>query len=86
VYAARAYVDGTWRDGVANWGIRPMWKTRLPLLEVHLLDFDGDLYGQDLRVQLVAHLRPEARFEGTEALVEAIQADVQAAREALAAS
>jgi len=84
VYAVRARTNGTWHDGVANWGIRPMWQTRLPLLEVHLLDFAGDLYGQDLRVQLVTHLRGEERFDGTEALVQAIQRDIAAAREALA--
>jgi len=87
VYAVRALVvdDGapTWHDGVANWGIRPMWQTRLPLLEVHLFDFAADIYGMDLRVQLVEHIRPEARFDGTDELVEAIHADIRAAREAL---
>jgi riboflavin kinase/FMN adenylyltransferase len=88
VYAVRVLVvdDGApvWRNGVANWGIRPMWQTELPLLEVHLLDFEGELYGKDLRVQLVARLRAEERFDRAEALIEAIHADIRAAREALA--
>ena len=89
VYAVRAAVAGpgepAWMDGVANWGIRPMWETQRPLLEVHLLDRTLDLYDQDLRVQLVAHLRPEERFDGQDALVAAIRHDVEAAREVLEA-
>jgi riboflavin kinase / FMN adenylyltransferase len=80
VYAIRALVDGTWQPGVANWGRRPMWATDTPLFEAHLLDFDGDLYDRDLRVQLIAHLRPEARFDGPEQLKAAIAADIAAAR------
>jgi len=84
VYAVRAWVDEAWRDGVANWGIRPMWELDHPLLEVHLLDHDADLYGRRLRVAMVAHLRPEARFDGLEALKQAIARDVADARAALA--
>jgi len=83
VYAVRCQVGGRSLDGVANWGIRPMWKLDQPLLEVHLLDFDGDLYGQELVVELVARLRGEARFDSISALEAAIAADVAAARQAL---
>jgi riboflavin kinase/FMN adenylyltransferase len=68
------------RDGVANFGIRPMFRTSKPLLEVHLFDFSGDLYGKELIVELVAWIRPEAKFDGLEALVEQIKADAAAAR------
>lgn len=68
------------RDGVANFGIRPMFRTSKPLLEVHLFDFSGDLYGKKLIVQFVAWMRPEAKFDGLEALVAQIKADAAAAR------
>ena len=50
-------------DGVANFGIRPMYQTPVPLMEAHLFDFDGDLYGKHLSVELIAYLRPEAKFD-----------------------
>lgn len=68
------------RDGVANFGIRPMFRTTKPLLEVHLFDFSGDLYGKELAVEFVAWMRPEAKFDGLEALVAQIEADAAAAR------
>jgi riboflavin kinase/FMN adenylyltransferase len=71
-------------DGVANFGIRPMYRTAAPLLETHLFDFDGDLYGKYLSVELVAWLRPEAKFAGLEALIAQIAADAAQARSVLA--
>src|SRR4051812_42375702 len=67
VYAVRVSVFsagelGPVYDGVANFGIRPMYRISRPLLEVHLLDFDGDLYDKILRVQFIAYLRGEAAF------------------------
>ncbi|HUO91541.1 MAG TPA: bifunctional riboflavin kinase/FAD synthetase [Rhizomicrobium sp.] len=70
-------------EGVANFGVRPMFKTETPLLETYLFDFDGDLYGKHLAVALVAYLRPEAKLEGLEALKARIAADSAAAHEAL---
>jgi riboflavin kinase/FMN adenylyltransferase len=66
--------------GVANFGIRPMYRTRLPLLETHLFDFDGDLYGKYLSVELVRWLRPEAEFPDLDALIAQIAADAAQAR------
>jgi riboflavin kinase/FMN adenylyltransferase len=85
VYAVRGRPEGSdrWVDGVANWGVRPMWKLDEPLLEVHLLDWSGDLYGHTLRVQMVQRLRGEARFDSLEQLEAAIADDVRAARVAL---
>ncbi len=71
------------RDGVANFGIRPMYKTEVPLMEAHLFDFDGDLYGQHLSVELISYLRPEARFPSLAALIAQIAADAGQAREIL---
>ena len=72
--------------GVANLGVRPTVKPSdaRPSVEVHLFDFDGDLYGATLRVHLVARLRAEQKFAGLEALKAQIARDAEAARERLA--
>jgi riboflavin kinase / FMN adenylyltransferase len=67
-------------DGVANFGIRPMYRITRPLLEAHLFDFDGDLYGLTLRVEFVAFLRPEASFSSLDALITQIEKDARKAR------
>jgi len=71
-------------DGVANFGIRPMYQVNVPLLETHLFDFDGDLYGKYLSVELIQYIRPEAKFSGLDALIAQIGADAAKAREILA--
>jgi len=71
-------------DGVANFGIRPMYQIDVPLMEAHLFDFDGDLYGKHLSVELIAYIRPEAKFASLEALIAQIGADARKAREILA--
>jgi len=67
-------------EGVANLGIRPMFESPEPLLEAHLFDFSGDLYGKHLLVELIAYLRPEAKFSGVEELKNQIAEDVAAAK------
>jgi riboflavin kinase / FMN adenylyltransferase len=71
-------------DGVANFGIRPMYQIDVPLMEAHLFDFDGDLYGKHLSVELIAYIRPEAKFASLDALVAQIGADAATARKILA--
>jgi riboflavin kinase/FMN adenylyltransferase len=71
-------------DGVANFGIRPMYQVNVPLLETHLFDFDGDLYGKYLSVELIQYIRPEAKFSDLDALIAQIRADAAKAREILA--
>jgi riboflavin kinase/FMN adenylyltransferase len=70
-------------DGVANLGIRPMFESAEPLLEAHLFDFSGDIYGKHLSVELIAYLRPEAKFAGVEELKLQIKKDCNAARAVL---
>jgi riboflavin kinase / FMN adenylyltransferase len=70
---------GRWR-GAASVGERPTFGRNLPNLEVYLLDFEGDLYGAEISVALVAFLRPELRFGSAEALVEQMHADVAETR------
>lgn len=85
VFATRTRLaDGRVVDGVANLGVRPMFETPEPLLEVWLFDFSGDLYGQIVETQLIARLRGEMRFDGLDALKVQIEADAEAARAALA--
>ena len=71
-------------DGVANFGIRPMYQVNVPLMETHLFDFDGDLYGKYLSVELVRWIRSEAKFDSLDALIVQIGADAANAREILA--
>jgi riboflavin kinase/FMN adenylyltransferase len=84
VYAVRARTDGgDWHDAVANLGTRPTFDGRGFLVEVHLLDFSGDLYGSEMEVSFVRRLRGEKQFKDSDALVAQIHDDVAAARESL---
>ena len=85
VYAVRALVDGHWRNGVANLGHRPTVSPEDSelSLEVHLLDFDADLYGRDIEVCFVQRLRDEKKFDGLDSLKAQIAMDVTAARAVL---
>lgn len=86
VYATRTRLaDGRILGGVANLGIRPMFEIEEPLLEVWLLDFSGDLYGQIIETELVALLRGEMNFDSLHALKAQIDADAAAARAVLSA-
>lgn len=85
VYAAWVTLpDGTRRAAVTNLGVRPTVEAAGALwVESYLLDFSGDLYGQELTVTLCHFLRPERRFESVEALREAIAHNAEQARELL---
>jgi riboflavin kinase/FMN adenylyltransferase len=77
-----------WRDkrlpGVINVGVRPTFKeSDPPLCEIHVFDFDEDLYGERGEVEFTQFLRPEERFDGVDALVKQISADAARARELL---
>lgn len=86
VYAAWVTgADEVRRQGVVNIGVRPTFKEGdPPIVEVHLLDFEGDLYGQRLSVELVDHIRAESRFEGPALLKRQITRDVIEAKRLLA--
>src|SRR5262249_8922370 len=88
VYAVEAILDGDVLPGVANLGVRPTFSSTGAggaVLEVHLLDFDGDLYGRELEVCFLQLLRQEQKFSGVAALKAQIARDVAAARERLRA-
>lgn len=76
--------DVVWHDGVANLGRRPTFDKSDVLLEAHVFDFSGDLYGRHCRVQFIDFLRPEMKFDGLDALKAQIQADGDQARKILA--
>jgi riboflavin kinase/FMN adenylyltransferase len=81
VYAVRAVLDGRPVPAVLNIGVRPTFGRLRRTIEAFLLDFDGDLYGRWLTLELIERLRGEQRFAGAEALRQAIAADVARARE-----
>ena len=81
IYACRAEVGGEHRIAAVNVGVRPTFQTgRGLLVEAYLLDFDGDIYGQELRLEFLERLRGEKRFDSVEALVEQMHRDVDEAR------
>ena len=88
VYAVRVQLDGGESgpalSAVANLGLRPTFGGSEPLLEVHLFDFAGDLYGRTIEVELVEFLRLEKKFDGLAALRAQIEADCAQARHLLA--
>jgi riboflavin kinase/FMN adenylyltransferase len=84
IYAVRVLVGDRIHGGVASFGRRPTFDDGAPLFEPFLFDFSGDLYGQDIAVELVAHLRGEERFADVEALVAQMKRDEAAARALLA--
>lgn len=87
VYAVEVVLaDGRHRPGVASLGRRPTVGAGEPWLEVHLFDFDEDLYGQRLRVVFHRWLRAEQSFAGLDALVEQMHRDAEAARAIMAAT
>ncbi|MGA9580733.1 MAG: bifunctional riboflavin kinase/FAD synthetase [Allosphingosinicella sp.] len=84
IYAVRGRLaDGTLLEGAANLGIRPTFEPPRELLEPHFFDFDGDLYGRTVEVELIHFLRPEAKYESLDALTAQMAADCDEARRRL---
>ena len=86
VYFAQAILNGVIYPGVVNLGYRPTVSSEKDrVLEIHLFDFDRDIYGSDLEVRFVHYLRPEKKFESIDMLARQIALDVKQARELAAA-
>ena len=83
VYAVSAHVAGRRHGGVASYGVRPTVDSGAPLLEVHLFDFAGDIYGREMEVDFVARLRDELKFSSLDALKVEMARDIERARAAL---
>ncbi len=84
VYATRALLSERVYNAVTNIGIRPTFGGGQRLIEVHLLDFEGELRGQELEIELVERLRGEIRFASAEELKAQITRDVERTRALLA--
>lgn len=80
VYVTRAEIDGRIHHGATNIGTQPTFDGTRRRVETHLLDFDGDLYGAVVRIELLQQLRAERKFEGVDALVAQIERDVAQTR------
>lgn len=86
IYAVRARLDDKrMLDGVANLGIRPSFDPPKELLEPYFFDFEGDLYGRTIEIELISYLRGEARFDSLDALKAQMAADCEAAKRRLQA-
>ncbi len=85
VYACMVEFDGGRNKAVANIGFRPTFddELQMPVIEAHILDFQGELYGKELKLEFVDRLRDEMRFSGPEALLEQIERDILRARSLL---
>lgn len=85
IYAVRGVLpDGRVLDGAANLGIRPSFDPPKELLEPYFFDFAESLYDQSIEVQLIAYIRPEAKFDTLDALTAQMHADCAIARQILA--
>jgi riboflavin kinase/FMN adenylyltransferase len=82
VYIAKAFYRGSQYGGVVNIGVRPTIEneTGERILELHLFDFDQQIYGEDIEVAFLGYLRPEQKFSGVDQLRTQIQRDVEKAR------
>jgi riboflavin kinase / FMN adenylyltransferase len=81
VYAAVASLGGQLYGAATNVGYRPTVNGHDLNVEAHLLDFDGDIYGQELSLRFIRHIRPEQKFSGLDALVAQIQRDIVQVRQ-----
>jgi riboflavin kinase/FMN adenylyltransferase len=94
IYACWAWLEKAGREAgeakkilaATNVGVRPTFKPDLPApaIEAHLLDFDRNIYGQQVRLEFVKYLRPEEKFATVESLLDQIHADIDLTREILA--
>src|SRR6185437_7170492 len=83
IYAVVARIGGRAYPAVAGFGTRPTVDDGPPLLEVHLIDFDGDLYGREMEVEFIERIRDEVKFSSLDALKAEMERDTQRAREIL---
>lgn len=86
IYAVRGRLpDGRVLEGAANLGIRPTFDPPKELLEAYFFDFAEDLYDQSIEIEMIAFLRPEAKFDGLDALTDQMMRDCVEAKRILAA-
>ena len=82
VYITRTKIDGKWYNSISNIGVKPTVEERsVPLIETNILDFEGDIYGQVVEVELICFLRPERKFESVDELKRQVKSDINKTRE-----
>ena len=82
VYATATLIDGIWRKSVTNVGVRPTFENEIePSVETFVLDFDGDLYGDVLRIRFLHRIRDERKFNGIDELKSQINKDLTRTKE-----
>ncbi len=86
IYAVRAHVDGAVHNAAAYLGTRPTFDNGMPVLEVFLIDFQGDLYGHEMEVEFVDFIREDRKFHSAQALVVQMEEDVAKIRAVLASA
>lgn len=84
VYAVRFFVREKFYDGIANIGLRPTFDENRLTIEVHVLDFNEDIYGEEISLYFVGRIREERKFKGPDDLVRQIASDIGTARNMLA--
>lgn len=81
VYATATLIGGIWRKSITNIGVRPTFENEAePSIETYIFDFDGDLYGDALRVRFLHRIRDERKFNGIDELKAQIEKDTARAR------
>lgn len=83
VYVNRVFLDGRWYDGVGNMGDNPTFENQYHRFEVHLFDFNRDVYGFEARVEFLSFLRGEEKFSNLDDLIAQMKVDEQQARDFL---
>ena len=80
VYATRAYLNGQAHKSVTNIGQRPTFGRNKRTVEVHILDYDSELYGRELKIDVIKRLRPEKQFDSPDQLKNQIAEDIKLSR------
>lgn len=84
IYASYAVIDGVRHAAASYLGTRPTFDNGAPVMESFLFDFDGDLYGREIGIEFLEHLRGDQGFASVEALVAQMEVDCRAARDVIA--
>ena len=80
VYAVKASVKGETFNGIANMGVRPTVGGTSPVLEIHIFDFNEEIYGHRIEVEFYQKIREERKFENLNKLKEQINLDIEETR------
>jgi riboflavin kinase/FMN adenylyltransferase len=83
IYAVRVHTGGGKYDAASYLGTRPSFDNGAPVLETFLFDFDGDLYGQEIEIEVIGFVRSDEAFKSAEALIEQMGIDCEKARDLL---